>query len=513
MAELDALHAAAAALDAGDTQQALHHALAAWRVYFDPELAAAIEQLGRRVEPPARLPAKLTEAERLAWIERDDPADLEQLVAMPLPRGLADFLVRLRAFGKRAPDPRYARWLRSLAASPAFGQNKYWKAVFDAMQVDFDPRTRAFVEGELAARLPQIARPSALDYVERQRAHLATVHTSARREPPALSPDQRASLARIVAQLARTDREQATANVDGDALLAAIRANPADDKPRLVYADWLQERGDPRGELIALQLSGRDDAATTRRERALLAEHARSWLGPLGAIATVARTRFARGFAVEVVLNARTAAQLEAVVGAPEWFSVENVAFLGPQSDHEVCAAIVAHPVMQSLRRVHNLGNAPLAKLLGRDEPLPLTTLGIKGFGRLADELRDTRLLPHVRRIVIDRPGWITGMAEVSTLLAMPLARQLDRIAVVSGTTTFELRRDGDRWARLVIEFDELPARWPRGPDADDLEALAALVPIAHVELASCGIDLDLLASGFDAYLGRLAQLPRTIRA
>jgi uncharacterized protein (TIGR02996 family) len=32
---------------------------------------------------------------------------------------------------------------------------------------------------------------------------------------------------------------------DEDAFLAAIRANPADDLARLVYADWLDERADP----------------------------------------------------------------------------------------------------------------------------------------------------------------------------------------------------------------------------------------------------------------------------
>ena len=31
---------------------------------------------------------------------------------------------------------------------------------------------------------------------------------------------------------------------DRDALLAAILANPDDDLPRLVYADWLEENGD-----------------------------------------------------------------------------------------------------------------------------------------------------------------------------------------------------------------------------------------------------------------------------
>lgn len=40
---------------------------------------------------------------------------------------------------------------------------------------------------------------------------------------------------------------------DEGAFLAAIRANPADDLTRLVYADWLDERGDARGEYIRLQ--------------------------------------------------------------------------------------------------------------------------------------------------------------------------------------------------------------------------------------------------------------------
>ncbi len=40
---------------------------------------------------------------------------------------------------------------------------------------------------------------------------------------------------------------------DGEALLAAVLEHPEEDAPRLVYADWLTEQGDPRGELIAVQ--------------------------------------------------------------------------------------------------------------------------------------------------------------------------------------------------------------------------------------------------------------------
>jgi uncharacterized protein (TIGR02996 family) len=38
-----------------------------------------------------------------------------------------------------------------------------------------------------------------------------------------------------------------------EAFLQAIWENPEDDTPRLVYADWLQEKGDPHGEFIHVQ--------------------------------------------------------------------------------------------------------------------------------------------------------------------------------------------------------------------------------------------------------------------
>jgi len=38
---------------------------------------------------------------------------------------------------------------------------------------------------------------------------------------------------------------------DEMAFFAAIADEPLSDKPRLIYADWLDERGDPPGEFIA----------------------------------------------------------------------------------------------------------------------------------------------------------------------------------------------------------------------------------------------------------------------
>ena len=70
--------------------------------------------------------------------------------------------------------------------------------------------------------------------------------------------------------------------------LDAILKDPDNKEPYLVYADWLEERGDPRGELIRVQwrledeqLDGDDRADLKGREKALLKEHKRSLLGDL----------------------------------------------------------------------------------------------------------------------------------------------------------------------------------------------------------------------------------------
>jgi len=88
---------------------------------------------------------------------------------------------------------------------------------------------------------------------------------------------------------------------DEASLLRAIEGAPEDDAPRMVYADWLMTRGDPRGEFIQLQCTlYRTRAGSVRfasirdRAQALLDRHASRW-------APIANPRlvwaFERGFA------------------------------------------------------------------------------------------------------------------------------------------------------------------------------------------------------------------------
>jgi uncharacterized protein (TIGR02996 family) len=88
------------------------------------------------------------------------------------------------------------------------------------------------------------------------------------------------------------------------AFVDAIRAQPEDDAPRLAYADWLRERGDPRGELIDAQV--RWDRANQNLDLAAMQphgvrswqvqrQHEQAWMAPLFALG-LNHYSFRRGF-------------------------------------------------------------------------------------------------------------------------------------------------------------------------------------------------------------------------
>ncbi|MCB9672082.1 MAG: TIGR02996 domain-containing protein [Alphaproteobacteria bacterium] len=85
-------------------------------------------------------------------------------------------------------------------------------------------------------------------------------------------------------------------------LLAAVVAAPDDDGPRLVLADALLERGDPRGELIRLQCLPRLDVDQRVRATMLVRTHWREWAAGLQDVLADPPV-FARGFAHRVVLG------------------------------------------------------------------------------------------------------------------------------------------------------------------------------------------------------------------
>ena len=144
----------------------------------------------------------------------------------------------------------------------------------------------------------------------------------------------------------------------------AILEAPDDDAPRLVYGDWLQEQGDPRGELVAVQraqlaIGAHPDpehvARLVDRERELIAKHAREWLGPLSpdsvtwrlgfvdtldvaahsfaAVMQLESTRFVRSIAVELDIPLREIPTLPTVRALALWMRAVSAVDVAPWLD------------------------------------------------------------------------------------------------------------------------------------------------------------------------------------
>ena len=83
---------------------------------------------------------------------------------------------------------------------------------------------------------------------------------------------------------------------DRDTLLAAIVAHPDEDTPRLMYADWLQENGQPeRAEFIRIQCAPDADEAAEERAFELEERNRGRWLARMPQFSE-ARWGFQRGF-------------------------------------------------------------------------------------------------------------------------------------------------------------------------------------------------------------------------
>jgi uncharacterized protein (TIGR02996 family) len=79
-----------------------------------------------------------------------------------------------------------------------------------------------------------------------------------------------------------------------DDFLRAILADPDEDAPRLVYADWLDEHGDPRGEFIRVQIErarlDEDDprqAGLKQRDAELFGRNGKQWVAPFAPLLNV----------------------------------------------------------------------------------------------------------------------------------------------------------------------------------------------------------------------------------
>jgi uncharacterized protein (TIGR02996 family) len=271
----------AQAIAARDWERAMELVAEQWRATRAPSLAALAER-----------------------IEAAHPTTYGQALAAVVDRQSAKTVERLRPL--LCDDPRLASYvLRSLARPPFVGESSepYWALLGEAATMARDPRVVDGRDRFTATLITQVrgwqARQRALEWLN------ALSRPAVR--PPGLDAD---------AFLPVTDPEAAH--------LTAIHSDPDDDRPRHVYADWLLERGDSRGEFIALQLGAR--AADAAREAQLLRKHRRAWAGQIAVCTRSERVTFRRGFVAEAYLPADLSdRRIAAAADDPAWATVERL--------------------------------------------------------------------------------------------------------------------------------------------------------------------------------------------
>lgn len=178
-------------------------------------------------------------------------------------------------------------------------------------------------------------------------------------------------------------------------LLDAIVAHPDDDEPRLVYADLLESRGDPRGEFIQLQCRAERTPEIEARLAELEHAHAKAWLAPILALELGARFTFRRGFVHAVQGRFPCVVEHADVLATHAPLLVRADLGIGGQRDRDRLANPRSSPVLRGLRQLRLFGKhrgmtrgfiGPIGKLdglaaLGMDRlrSLSLETLRLRG--------------------------------------------------------------------------------------------------------------------------------------
>ncbi|NUP06131.1 MAG: TIGR02996 domain-containing protein [Polyangiaceae bacterium] len=169
----------------------------------------------------------------------------------------------------------------------------------------------------------------------------------------------------------------------------AILLDPSDDGGFLVYADWLQSEGDPRGELAMVQHARSQNPASKQLKRAeetLLAEYADELLGPLAPYASDVTWRY--GFVRSARVHRASAVPLD-----------------------EVVRAALAHPAGRFIEDL-GLGNThfaddrpgygPTLLALAEASPRTLHTLRVGDAHLVLGDVSNVfRILPHLRTVAL----------------------------------------------------------------------------------------------------------------
>jgi uncharacterized protein (TIGR02996 family) len=331
------------------------------------------------------------------------------------------------------------------------------------------------------------------------------------------------------------------------AFLSAILEAPDDDTPRLIYADWLEERGDPRAEFIRIQcelarLPDDDERRTDLEatEARLLAEHAKGWAGPIRRWAR--HWSFRRGFVEGIKI--RTGAFL---VRADELFAAAPIRHVQLVHSARIIDHLAACPYLARLESLNLQANFTLptapevpgiperpvpmeyrqAGWRARYEAINAAKANCQAAG--VDHLRRLLGSPHLKRLralglednrlggsgILALLDW-KGLDELTALdLRRNALGQEDVQTIVDSGRLGRLRslrlghcRNGGGYAAMLRvgdyepEMDEEAEQWQDSERGRICQYLAPLVSqLTDLDLGSCLVT--------DLAINDLAELPK----
>jgi uncharacterized protein (TIGR02996 family) len=281
---------------------------------------------------------------------------------------------------------------------------------------------------------------------------------------------------------------------DTSALVSEIVAHPDDDRPRMVLADLLTERGDPHGELITIQLRlaslprwerdlrdpalAAERAELAAREKAILDAHGERIAGEVAERATA--YTFRRGFVDEVTMAAPTFAR-----HGERLFSQHPISSLALRPLNEgAIAKLAATPALARVRRLR------FRQEIGAEREIALAPLGRS---------------PHLASLVeLVCHNHRTTDADWEATFEALRAPKLARVRLIGGrmSAIYGLARNPHLSSLREIVFESGTDGVRDSGDSVDraLEALAAsqLATLETLELEDTFVGRDALLRLFD---------------
>lgn len=256
------------------------------------------------------------------------------------------------------------------------------------------------------------------------------------------------------------------------AQLEVVYESPEDDARRMVLADVLLDRGDPRGEFIQRQAAlprlvglQRDDAVAELWQ--LQRQYAGQWAGGLAGALELNDCTFHLGFLDTAVVSWRVSpAEVRRLAGRPEWRTVRAVAFTWPGPGLDPAgrrnpASVTQAELLRRMPWVRGVSGLlfPAWQALGLELELDAVQVVLDGN---PDEAFYSRLdaSPTVRRLGLSSVKWAPPLkpAPVWGRLLGPSRQQL----------ALEAMGEPGAWARLArrLPLKSLAVRTSRSGNA-----------------------------------------------